>query len=302
LRPVTEKLLSASRASDGAIRHIKLNRFITVFPLRTETLPPATHTNCFIVGEKEFVVIDPGSPFPGEQNALHDFIDGLIEAGKNMRELILTHLHKDHISGAAALQKHLREKHGLDARIAGHRATAESVKDKVAIERFIEDGEIIQLESIGHGQRHFELIALHTPGHARGHLCFYDQRRGFLLSGDNVVGAGSVLIAPPEGNMKDYLNSLERMKNLPNLSFLCGAHGAAVYDAAGKIESYIRHRLERERKIMEALEGGAKTVQEIVRQVYTDVPSELWQLAEKSVAAHLEKLQAADEASGGRLL
>ena len=91
--------------------------------------------------------------------------------------------------------------------------------------------------------------------------------------------------------MIDYLNSLERIKNLPNLRFLCGSHGAAICDAKGKIENYIVHRLERERKILEAIENGAKSVREIVEKVYQDVSPELWKLAEKSVEAHLEKLK-----------
>jgi endoribonuclease LACTB2 len=287
LRVCLEKLLSASQENDGDIRYIKLNPFVTVFPLRTETLPPATHTNCFIVGEKDFVVIDPASPFEDEQVALHEYTDSLIENGNSLRELILTHLHKDHISGANALQKHLREKFNLKIPIAAHRATAESLKGSIEVERFIEDNETLKLKIGGE----CELQALYTPGHARGHLCFYDEWHGFLLTGDNVVGTGSVLIAPPEGNMKDYLASLERMRTLPNLRFLCGSHGAAVYDAKGKIESYIAHRLDREQKILEAIEAGAKTAREIVERVYRDVSEDLWTLAEKSVEAHLEKIR-----------
>jgi glyoxylase-like metal-dependent hydrolase (beta-lactamase superfamily II) len=284
-----EKLIAASQENDGEISYIKLNPFITCFPVRTETLPPATHTNCFIAGEREFVVIDPASPYEDEQNALHRYIDWLIGNGNVLREMILTHSHRDHVSGANALQKHLKEKFDLRIPIAAHRATAESVKDSIRVERFIEDGETIELK-VNDGEK-FKLTALHTPGHARGHLCFYERKRGFLLSGDNVVGAGSVLIAPPEGNMRDYLDSLERMKNLPGLRFLCGSHGAAIFDARGKIESFTAHRLEREQKILAAFRAGAKTPREIVERVYQDVSPALWNLAEKSVAAHLEKLK-----------
>jgi hypothetical protein len=91
--------------------------------------------------------------------------------------------------------------------------------------------------------------------------------------------------------MQDYLNSLERMKNLPNLKFLCGAHGAAIFDAKGKIDEYIEHRLGREQKILSAIQCGAKTLSEIVEKVYIDVSPELYKLAKKSVEAHLEKLK-----------
>lgn len=289
VRLCVEKLLERSQISDGTIRHIKFHPFITCFPVRTETLPPATHTNCFIVGENEFVVIDPASPFAEEQNALHAHIDSLIADGKKIKLLILSHLHRDHVSGANALQNHLRGKHGLRVPISAHELTAESLRGNIAVEKFIEDDEVISLKISG--AETLALRALHTPGHARGHLCFYDERRGFLLSGDNVIGTNSVLIAPPEGDMSDYFRSLERMKNLPGLRFLCGSHGAAIFDARGKIESCIEHRLKRERKIIEAVESGAKTPSEIVEKVYTDVSSELWSLAEKSVEAHLEKIE-----------
>ncbi|HLM01554.1 MAG TPA: MBL fold metallo-hydrolase [Pyrinomonadaceae bacterium] len=286
---VVEKLLSQSRKDDGKIRYVRFHPFISCFPVRTETLPPATHTNCFIAGGREFVVIDAASPFADEQNALHEYVDSLIETGNVCRALVLRHLHRDHVSGANALQRHLRERHNLHVSIAAHKLTAESVKDSIETGRFIEDEEIFDLKI--NDAEVLRLTALHTPGHARGHLCFYDERHGFLLSGDNVLGTGSVLIATPEGNMKDYLASLERMKNLPNLRFLCGSHGAAVFDARAKIEEYIAHRLEREKQILRAIERGAKTVAEITGQVYPELPgAKLFSLAAESVRAHLAKL------------
>lgn len=284
-----EKLLAESQSQNGEILHIKFNSFVTVFPVRSDTLPPATHTNCFIIGERRFVIIDPGSPYAEEQKVLHEYTDSLIEAGGEIVEIILTHLHTDHTAGAEALQNHLKEKFGLKIPIAAHRATAESLKDKSRVERLIEGGEILNSET-GDGET-FDFVALHTPGHARGHLCFYFEKIGFLLAGDNVISTGSVLIASPEGNMIEYLNSLEEMKNLPNLRFLCGSHGAAIFDARRKIENFIEHRLEREKQIIEAINKGSKSTREIVRRVYADTPSELWTLAEKSVEAHLEKIR-----------
>lgn len=293
--PVVEILLAQSQKHDGRIRYVKFHPYVACFPVRTETLPPATHTNCFIVGGRQFVVIDAASPFADEQNALHEYVDSLIADGNAVAELILTHLHRDHISGAVALKNHLCEKHNANVKIAAHKLTAEGVKDSIAVDRLIEDGEVFNLKL--NDAETLSLTALHTPGHARGHLCFYDEQRGFLLSGDNVVGTGSVLIAPPEGDMQDYLRSLARLKNLSKLRFLCGSHGAAVYDARAKIESYIAHRLEREKMILSAIENGARTAGEIVEKVYTDVSTDLWPLAEKSVEAHLEKIRKENLAS-----
>ena len=289
LRFCGEKLFEKAQKFDGNINYLELNSRLICFPLKTDTLPPATHTNCFIVGREKFIVIDAASKDSAEQQKLFELIDSFAEKGFVCSAIIVSHLHQDHFGGETVLQSYLREKFGWQIPISAHQLTAESLRGKVEIERFITDNEIFELQD-EYGKA-FELKTLHTPGHARGHLCFYDEDFGFLLSSDNVVGTGSVLIAPPEGNMRSYLDSLQRMKNLPNLRFLCGSHGSAIFDAKEKIESYIVHRLDRERKILDAIKNGAKTPREIVEKVYQDVSPELWQLAEKSVEAHLEKIE-----------
>ncbi len=300
LKILSQTLLKKSKQSRGQINFIELNSRLVCFPLKTKTLPPATHTNCFIVGKREFIVIDAASKNKLEQRKLHKFIDSYIEKGHVCKEIVISHLHADHFGGETVLQKYLLEKYDLKVPISTHKLTAEALRGKVEIQKFVEDDELFKLKD--DSGEIFHLQALHTPGHARGHLCFYDESFGFLLSSDNVIGAGSVLIAPPEGNMRDYLNSLERMKNLSDLNFLCGSHGAAMINARGKIESYIAHRLEREQKIVAAIEGGAKTPKEIVAEVYADVSPELWKLAEKSVAAHLEKIFADEQVSAERFV
>ena len=288
-KAVAENLLKKSQNCAGNINYIELNSRLVCVPLATETLLPATHTNCFIVGKQEFVVIDAASKAESEQMKLHEIIDSFIEEGFVCQAIIITHLHKDHFGGETVLQNHLREKFDLEVPIFAHELTAESLRGKVEIDRFIEDEEIFKLKN--EDGEIFDLTALHAPGHARGHLCFYDEKFGFLLSGDNVLSSNSVIIALPEGNMTDYLTSLERLKNLPNLNFLCGSHGTAVFDAKDKIEEYINHRLKREKQILEVFESGAKTLPEIVEKVYIKLNPKLLKLAEKSVEAHLERLR-----------
>jgi glyoxylase-like metal-dependent hydrolase (beta-lactamase superfamily II)/8-oxo-dGTP pyrophosphatase MutT (NUDIX family) len=252
--------------------------------LRTPTIPPATHTNCYVVGGDELVVIDPGSPYADQQALLDEVIERFAAEGRRVREIIITHLHPDHIGGVM----HLADKFNLP--IAAHRLTTEAIQDEVRVERLIEDEEIVELKEAATGLA-WRLRALWTPGHARGHLSFYEERTGTLVTGDCVVGFGTVVIAPPEGNMKAYLDSLHRYLTLPKLTALMPGHGPVIADARAKIEEYIAHRQAREEMIVNAMGGGASTPTQIVKAVYTDVPEASHQLAELSVLAALEKLQ-----------
>jgi ribonuclease/clavin/mitogillin len=281
LDDLERRFASIPEARRGEVRRIEFRPGIILYPVRTPTIPPATHTNCYVVGGGEFIVIDPASPYDEEQEALATFVDGLVrDEGRRFREIVLTHRHPDHIGGA----NHLRERFGVP--VAAHRITADDIRDEVVVDRLVEDGERFELG----GEPSVSLVALHTPGHARGHLCFFEERTGSLLSGDLVVGIGTVVIDPPEGNLADYMRSLERMRVLQPTAIF-GAHGPVIGSGVRKIDEYIAHRLEREAKIVAAMETGAGTPEAIVSVVYTDVPEKLHVLAARSVLAHLEKLE-----------
>jgi glyoxylase-like metal-dependent hydrolase (beta-lactamase superfamily II) len=134
-------------------------------------------------------------------------------------------------------------------------------------------------------------------------LCFHEEITGAIITGDLVVGIGTVVIDPPEGNMKQYFDSLHRLLALPRLSILFPAHGPAIGSAREKIEEYIQHRTMRENKILSAVKAGASLPHEMVEVAYTDVDPALWGLAERSTIAHLEKLEEEGRVSrydGGR--
>ncbi len=285
---LVERFLGIPQANREPTRRIEFHPNYICFPVRTPTKPPSTHTNCYLIyTSSEILIVDPGSPYVDEQQALAECIDDLISGGRTAREIILTHVHPDHIAGVNALNQHLQGKHGVRLPVAAHRLTAEGTSE-VVVDRWIEDNDMLELK----GEPKIQLRALHTPGHARGHLCFHDERTGALLSGDNVIGFGSVLIDPADGNMRDYLNSLERMRSRSKLSVLFGGHGPAVGNPHEKIDEYIAHRREREELILAAVREGYGTPKTIVARVYVDVPPKAHGMAERAVLAHLEKLEA----------
>lgn len=278
---LVKRFLSSPNAAREPVRRIEFRPNFICFPVRTPTKPPATHTNCYLIHTSDsLLVIDPGSPYEDEQTALAAAVDELLAEGRKLHGVLLTHVHPDHVGGVNALRSHLG-----DVTVFAHQATAEALRD-VLVDQILNDEDVVVLE----GEPCIELRVMHTPGHARGHLCLYEARTGTLISGDNVVGLGSVLIDPPEGNMRAYLQSLERMHELPNLSVIFGGHGPAIANPYRKIDEYTSHRLEREQKILEAVQRGAVTPKEIVAQVYTDVSPKAHAMAERAVLAHLEKL------------
>jgi glyoxylase-like metal-dependent hydrolase (beta-lactamase superfamily II)/8-oxo-dGTP pyrophosphatase MutT (NUDIX family) len=281
---LTQRFLSVPQAYREPVRRITFRPNYICFPVRTPTKPPATHTNSYLIyTSDEILIIDPGSPYEDEQRALATCVDSLVSEGRKVREIVLTHMHPDHVGGVNTLREH------LDGRVsvAAHALTQEPLRGVVNVDRLINDGDIIELS----GRPSIALQAMHTPGHARGHLCFHEQRSGTLISGDNIVGLGSVLIEPEEGNMRDYLSSLKRMRSLENLSVILGGHGPAIANPYSKIDEYIDHRLQRERDILQAVCDGATTPPEIVARVYTDVSPKAYSMAERAVLAHLEKLE-----------
>lgn len=248
---------------------------IRVLALRTPTLPPAAHTNTYVVGPERGpqLLVDPGSPYADQQAVLDGVIAAEADAGRPLAMVALTHHHGDHIGGATATAAR------WNVPIAAHANTARRIAGRVAVTRELAAGETLD---------EFEVTCVLTPGHADGHLCF--ERGGASIVGDMVAGIGTILIDPSEGDMAEYLASLAALLARPATALL-PAHGPVIADGPAKLREYIAHRTMRENKVLAALgEHADASLDELVPTAYADTPRMLWPLAKRSLRAHLDKL------------
>ena len=263
---------------------------IRFLPLRTPTLPPATHTNCcFIGGEGRIYAVDPAPGERDERDLLWHHIKGLEAGGETLVGVILTHLHFDHIGAAAWLAQcaevpvlaSARTKADLEAGAGGGLSAGGLLIDRVPqVSALIAAGERL----VGG----WEVIA--TPGHAHGHLCFWHRPSRSLVAGDMIAAQSTILIEPDQGDMAAYLASLERLAEL-RPRWIVAAHGDAIPDGEAALRALIAHRLRRERKVIDALASlGTASVDRLVALAYDDTPQAIHPLAALSLMSHLNKL------------
>ena len=284
-----QDFLTAVRATadsyeKGVLHQVRFSPGVSLAPLRTPTLPPATTTNCLIVGEEEVHVIDPGSPDPDEQERLFELLDGMLAEGRRVGTVLLTHHHQDHVGGVAAVSR----RYGVPVR--GHTLTLERLEGAFPRGTPIGDGDVLPLGTAPDGSPGWELRALFTPGHDRGHLCYIESRYGAAIVGDMISTVSTVIIDPPEGHLRTYLNSLERLGE-EELATLYPAHGPAVRDGRRVVQQYLRHRSQRESALLRVLEEGPGRPEDFLPVVYWDVPQTLHCFALRSLVAGLRKLE-----------
>jgi glyoxylase-like metal-dependent hydrolase (beta-lactamase superfamily II) len=255
---------------------------IQMLPVRTPTLPPATHTNTFLVGTKEAVLVEPATPYHDEQDRMVEWVQAARLKGVEPIAILATHHHPDHVGGAMALKERLQ------LPLWAHAMTAQRLDGIVEIDMLIQDGERIMLD----GPTPTALSALHTPGHAPGHLCFTDEASKIMIAGDMVASEGTIIVEPTDGDMLLYLESLRKMAALEPTALL-PAHGEVINQPQAILSFYIEHRLMREKKVLDALRARAKPSRprHLVAQAYDDTPKHLWPLALRSIEAHLIKLE-----------
>jgi len=245
-----------------------------------------TGTQSFLVGTSDVAVIDPGPLLP-------DHVDALLRAleGETVSHILITHTHSDH-SPAAKLLKALT---GAETYAYGpHGSGQKQGGDEVQVE---EDGDMDFVPDVE--LRHGDVIegdgwtveCVYTPGHTSNHMCFALEEEKALFTGDHVMGWSTSIVSPPDGNMEQYMASLRLLLDRDD-EIYWPTHGPAITDPKPFVRSFIEHREDRERQIMEQLAAGHTRIQDMVPVMYAAVDKRLYPAAARSVLAHMEHLVA----------
>ena len=234
-----------------------------------------TGTNTYLVGQGAGrVVIDPG---PLIESHLQTLLAHVKEQAATIELILVTHGHPDHYPGAARLQEL------TGAPVAAYQDAPFAHDINLA------DGAIIEKGGI-------QLQAIFTPGHAPDHLCYFLTEEAGLFSGDHILGTSTTVIAPPRGDMSDYLASLELLlQHWSQARTIYPGHGPVINDPTAKVQEYLQHRRLRQQQVVDALHQSAKTVPQLVEQIYQNVDHRLWPAAARQVLAYLIMLERQDQ-------
>ena len=271
------KILSKKRPS--GYHRIEFSPDVECLPLRTKTLPPATHTNCYILGEEggDRVIVDPAAKTNDSLIDLASKIKEVTDSGSKIIATIYTHRHPDHIGDLSKISKIYQ------APIWISEETKKIIPNGMETS-VISEGDDFTLNGPS-GKTSWSVIE--TSGHCPGHICIIGESG--IVSGDNCVGVGSILVPSGEGNMGKYIEGLERLKKMkPKMLF--PGHGPLVANPDKLLSKYIEHRKNRHNKIFDIVRSGQNNLNKISQLVYLNERGVNLTLAEDQVLAHLKLL------------
>ena len=230
-------------------------------------------TNTYLLGDEHVAVLDPGPAIPSHVDAI------LAAAGGNIRWIVCTHTHPDHSPAWQALAE------ASGAQVLGGTVPQDGFQD----DSFVPHRELVHDDVVACDE--FTLRAVHTPGHVGNHFCFFLEEEGMMFAGDHIMNGSTVVIIPPSGDMKAYIESLQLLMKYP-LQSIAPGHGDVMEDSAAVVEWLINHRLGREKKVIDGLHQLRRaSIDDLVTVVYDDVDTSLHKMARLSLSAHLIKLQ-----------
>lgn len=229
-------------------------------------------TNTYLVGNEEVAVLDPGPALP-------EHIDAILDAaGDRIRWIVCTHTHPDHSPAWQAI-----------AEATGAQVIGASPADDMFQDETFKPAQELQHDDVLSTDE-FTLRAVHTPGHVSNHFCFFLEEEQMLFAGDHIMNGSTVVIVPPSGDMKAYIESLQLLLRYP-LKLIAPGHGEVMEDSKAIVEWLVNHRLKREKKVIDGLHHvGRTSLDELVTVVYDDVDTGLHEMAKLSLRAHLIKL------------
>ena len=236
-------------------------------------------TNSYLLGSKHLALLDPGPDLPEHIDALTRAIEA---GGGELADILVTHTHLDHSPAAATLAGR------FGARLIGLAAPSAPRQDRTFVPDYQPaDGEWLQSGG-------FSIQAVHTPGHASNHVCYWLQSESLLFTGDHVMQGSTVVIPPPDGDMAAYMQSLQKVRDL-QAAHIAPGHGVLIDDCDRYLQRLLRHRRQREARVLDRLgKLGQASIDLLLPQAYADVPQALWPVAKFSLHAHLLKLAAED--------
>jgi glyoxylase-like metal-dependent hydrolase (beta-lactamase superfamily II)/8-oxo-dGTP pyrophosphatase MutT (NUDIX family) len=274
---VAARAIASVNAGEERAPRIEFVPQVWMLPVRTATLPPATHTNVWMPGMRRFVIVDPGSPDEVELGRLLEVVARRRDLGETPAAVLLTHHHRDHTAGAVRLARILGLPIRAEARCL---QTLAAGRDGPALEP-LSGGDELDLAGL-------RLRAVATPGHARDHLAFHVPERRLLLGGDLVSGLSTILIDPDHGDMEQYLASLALAQALGCDTILPG-HGPPL--PASHLATVIDHRRQREARLRAELGRHPVELADLARAVYADTPGLPARLTERQTLSHLVALE-----------